>query len=113
MRSEIDIACHPFVMEVEDSEGIHYAYPYQLSYSTLMTRKQEYEPHILGIFQTFSFSVWITLISTLLLTILMNHFLLKWKHPFDNIALHVLAVLVRQSSILRISSAAENLLMYS
>ena len=89
MRSEIDIVCQPFRMSEREQDWIDFAYPYELSYSTFMTRKQEYEPHIFGIFQAFSFSVWITLISTLLLTILMNHFLLKWKHPFDKISLHV------------------------
>lgn len=44
---------------------------------------------------------------------LIYYITLKGKYPFDNIFFHVFAVLLRQSSILRPSSVAENLLVYS
>lgn len=112
-RTEIDIGVQSFTMSVISTETEDFSYFYKLYYGTFMTEKPQYEPQILGILQTFSLSLRISIITVMITVIVVYFFIWKWKYALDKIFLIVFAVFLRQNSILRPSSKAENLLIFS
>ena len=112
-QSEIDVAAYPVIMYESSMETGDFSYPYQLISATFVIPNPEYKPQIFGILQTFSLPLWITILSTLIAVSLLYSVGLKNIHTLDKVLLHIFAVLMRQSSILKLSSMAQNLLVYS
>ena len=112
-QSAIDIAVQPVIVHESSMEMVDFSYPYQLISATFVIRKPEYKPQIFGILQIFSWQLWITILSTLITMCFVYYVGLKQKYILDKVSLHTVAVLLRQGSILKTSSMAENLLVYS
>ena len=112
-ESKIDVAIQPVIMHKSSMEIADFSYPYQLVSATFVIRKPEYKPQIFGILQTFSWPLWITILSILIAVSLMYYVGLKKKYTLDKVLLHSLVILLRQNSILKPTSMAENLLVYS
>lgn len=110
-QSEIDIVIQPFTMTTQNTET--FAYPFKLYYYTFMTRKSEYMPQVIDIFHTFSTSVWIAIFLFFIIMLLIYYATLKRKYSFNKILIHLFAVFLKQDSIVRPFSIAENLLVYS
>ena len=110
-ESKLDIV--PQFFHINEAEKTDFAYPFQLFPDKFMIRKPEYKPHVFGIFETFSLSIWIAIIISSVSLMLIYYITLRWKFSLDKILLHIIAVLLRQSLIFKPSTVAENLLVYS
>ena len=112
-RSEVDIEVTLMQCDEDTVGTVDFIYPFKINDFTFVTFKPEYEPHIFGIFQTFSLNVWMILASVLFAITILSHFILKYKFNFSKVLFHVFAVLMRQNAIIIPTSFAENLLIYS
>lgn len=111
--SYADVSGIPSNMVDETVEAMDFAYPYRIFTHTFVTSHPQYTPQIFGIFQTLSPAVWMTIISVFITMALVYYIFFRSKYAFNKILLHVLAVLLRQSSILIPSALVENILIYS
>ena len=109
----IDIAVEPTIMREPNIKIADFAYPFQMLSATFVIRKPEYKPELLGILKTFSWHLWIAIFSFLMAISIVYYIGFKKKYPLNKVLLHTFAVLLRQSSILKPSSMAEILLIYS
>lgn len=111
--STVNIGVLSKEMDEKAAAAVNFAYPYRLSSQTFVIQKPEYKPQLFGILQTFSSSVWVTILLTFFAMLLVYYLILKNKYPFKKILLHVFAILLRQSSIITPSYFAEKVLIYS
>lgn len=112
-QSHVDVAVVPMDMYDLTTDVADFSYPYRLYYYTFIIPKPEYKPQVFGIFKTLSSPVWIAVILAFILMLLVYYATLKYKYSFKTIFFHVLAVLVRQESIIRPSTLVGKLLIYS
>ena len=112
-QTEVDIAPQRYGITEETAARVDFAYPLKLNAVTFVTGKPKYKAQMFGIFQTLSLSVWITIFSILIALFLIYYITLRWKYSSDKILLNVFAILLRQSSMFKPTSALENLLVYS
>ena len=91
-----------------------FAYPFQMISATFIIRKSEYKPEVLGILKTFSWQLWIAIFSILIAISVIHYVNFKKKiYPLNKVLLHNFEVFMRQNSILKSSSMAENLRVFS
>ena len=112
-RKEVDIAVQPFLTDEEDAKFVDFSYPFEMLSATFMTRMPEYKPEPLGILRTFSCPLWIVILLILIAMSLLYYNYFESKYSLDKVSLHTLAILLRQSSILKPSTAAQQLLIYT
>ena len=112
-RKEIDIAVQPFLNDELNAKFVDFSYPFELISATFVTQMPEYKPKVLGILQTFSWPLWISILLTLIAMTLLFNLSFRNKYSLDKISLHTFAILLRQSFILIPSTTAERLLIYS
>ena len=106
-RKEADIVVQPFLNDELSSKFVDFSYPFEMLSATFMTQMPEYKPQILGILQTFSWSLWISILLILIVKFLLYYISFKNKYSLDKVSLHTFAVLVRQSSIVKPSTTTE------
>ena len=112
-RKEIDIAVQPFPNDELRANFVDFTYPFELLSGTFVTQMPEYKPEVQGIFRTFSLPLWISILLIFITLSLLYYISFKSNYSLDKISLHTFAVLLRQSSILKPSTMAERLLIYS
>ena len=112
-RKEVDIAVQPFANNELRAKFVDFSYPFELLSGTFVTQMPEYKPEVLGILRTFSCSLWISILLTLIALSLLYYAGFKSKYSLDKVSLHTFAVLLRQSSIIKPSTTVELLLIYS
>ena len=112
-RSEVDIDVTLTECDEDTMEVVDFIYPFKINDYTFITFKPEYQPHIFGIFQTFSLNVWMILASVFFAITVLSHFILKYKCSLGKVLFHVFAILMKQNAIIIPSSLMENFLIYS
>ena len=112
-QSKIDIGVIPFIMDKETTEIVDFSYPYEFPHTTFMTRKPEFKPKMFGILQTFSLSTWIAIMSILVILLCVYYIIFKKKNSIDKLLFQILAVFLRQSSVIKPCSMTEKLLVYA
>lgn len=93
--TEVDVGLPPLNMQAYFAEAVDFTYPYPLEYYTFLTLKPKYKPHIFGIFQTLSLSVWLTVLFVFIVMLAVCYVILKKKYSFDNISFNVFAILMK------------------
>lgn len=111
--SEIDVEVVPVYMDKTIKNFVDFSYPYKLEDFTFVTRQPVYKTKIFGIFQAFSFPVWISIILFLIAISIVSHTMMKKKYNFSRITFHVFAVPMWQSSLVTRSSLGEKLIVYT
>lgn len=112
-RNELDLAVISYGMIDQIRNEIHYCYPFRIYHFSFVTGKPEYVPKVFGILGVFSFSLWIAIVTALMSLVAVYFALLKQEYSFGTIFLHVFAVFLRQSGILKQTKFSEKLLSYS
>ena len=110
---EIDIAVQSVIINEPNLKIADFSYPFEMLSAAFVIQKPEYKPEVFGILKTFSWQLWIATFSILIAMSIVYYVCFKNKSPLDQVLFHTFAVLLRQSSILKPSSMAENLLVYS
>ena len=93
-ESKVDTGIVPFSMTETMTKFAELSYPYQFYYGLFMTRKQEYNPQIFSILQTFSLSTWLAIISVFITMLYLYYVkeIFKKRYSLDKIIFHVSAV---------------------
>ena len=110
---EIDIAVQPILIYESNMKIMDFAYPFEMLSAVFVIQKPDYKPEVLGILKTFSWQLWTAIFLTLIVMSTACYVGFKRKYPLDKILLHTSAIFLRQSSIFKLSSKSENLLVYS
>ena len=103
-EGEIDMTALPVIMN---------EFPFQMLSAAFVIRKPEYKPEIFGILKTLPWSLWMTILLFLIVMSLIYYRVFKKNYTLDKVSFYTFAVLLRQSSILKPVSMAENLIVYS
>ena len=112
-QSRIDIGIIPFIMDKKTTEIVDFSYPYEFTHKTFMTRKPEFKSQMFGILQTFSLPTWIAIMSILLTLLFVYNITFRKRSSIDKVLFHIFAVLLRQSLMLKPSSASGKLFVYA
>ena len=78
-KSEIDITVQPVIMHEFSMEIGDFSYPYEPTSAAFVIPKPEYKPQVFGILQTFSWPLWMTILSILIAMSLVHYVGLKKK----------------------------------
>ena len=107
-RSEIDIQVVPLVMNQKLMKGADFSYPYEIYYHTFITPKAKYKPELFDILKMVNLSIWMTIVSVMIMMVLIYRVKFKKKQSYAKIFLHVFAVFLRQNLIMKTSSMVKN-----